>query len=85
MFWHQSKGLEGPVLRARCIGTDRVRTQLLLYTLRPDPEKKKFRIKPEIENSVENKSIPSRKLDPELPETSKANITQIQIKKTKAI
>jgi len=87
MTWRQSMGHKGPVLRPRCIGTERVRTQLLLYTLHPDPEGGggKFRIKPEIENSVENKYRPSRKLDPELLETAMANIALIQTKKAKAI
>lgn len=52
----------------------------ILYT-RP---RKKFRIKPEIKNSVGKKSRPARKLDPELLETT-AKITLIQIKKTKVI
>jgi len=32
MNWHQSMGLKGPVLRSRCIGTERAQTQLLLYS-----------------------------------------------------
>jgi len=48
-------------------------------------KKKKFRIKPEIENSVENKFRPSTKLDPELLETAMANFALIQIKKARAI
>ena len=31
MTWHQSMGHKGPVLRPRCIGTERAETQLLLY------------------------------------------------------
>jgi len=34
MTWHQSIGHIGPVLRLRCIGTERAQTQLLLYTVR---------------------------------------------------
>ena len=30
--WHQSMGHKGPVLRPRCIGTERCQTQLLLYS-----------------------------------------------------
>lgn len=39
----------------------------------PDPEKS-FRIKPELEKSVDHKSRHSRKLDPEIFETATANI-----------
>jgi hypothetical protein len=85
MTWHQIMGHKGPVLRPRCIGTERVQTQLLLNTLHPDPGGGGFRIKPEIEDSVENKSRPSRKLNPELLETAMANIALIQTTKTKAI
>jgi hypothetical protein len=31
MTWHQSIGHKGPVLRPRCIGTERARTKLLLF------------------------------------------------------
>jgi hypothetical protein len=32
MNWHQSMEHKGPVLRPRCIGTERAQTQLLLYS-----------------------------------------------------
>jgi hypothetical protein len=32
MTWHQNMGHKGPVLRPRCIGTERAETQLLLYS-----------------------------------------------------
>jgi len=35
MTWYQNMGHKGSVLRARCIGTETARTQLLLYTLHP--------------------------------------------------
>jgi len=33
MTWHQIMGHKEPVLRPRCIGTERVQTQLLLYSV----------------------------------------------------
>ena len=37
MSWHQSIGHHGPVLRPKCIGTKRARTQSLLHTLYSNP------------------------------------------------